>query len=69
MSVMNIGAGSFHRSRSAAILALSLKYLNEWWQRSRSRYELESLGEDGLRDIGLSSSEAKFEGSKPFWAA
>jgi len=68
MSVMNMDAGSFHRQRSLT-LALTLRHLGEWWQRSRSRYELESLGEADLRDIGLSSSEARFEGSKPFWAA
>jgi len=69
MSVMNVDAGSFRRQRSASILALSQKYVRECWQLSRSRYELESLSDEGLRDIGLSSSEAKFEGSKPFWAA
>jgi len=42
--------------------------LDEWWQRSRSRNELESLDNAMLRDIGLSRSEAGFEASKPFWA-
>jgi uncharacterized protein YjiS (DUF1127 family) len=32
------------------------------------RYELESLDDAMLRDIGLSRSEAGFEASKPFWA-
>ena len=37
------------------------------WQRLRSRYELTSLDEAGLRDVGLSRGEAEFESSKPFW--
>jgi uncharacterized protein YjiS (DUF1127 family) len=32
--------------------------LDEWWQRSRSRNELESLDDAMLRDIGLSHREA-----------
>ena len=42
--------------------------LDEWWQRSRSRNELESLDDAMLRDIGLSHREAGFDASKPFWA-
>ena len=42
--------------------------LGDWGQRSRSRYELESLDDAMLRDIGLSRSEGRFEASKPFWA-
>ncbi len=41
--------------------------LGEWWKRLRSRYELESLDNSLLRDIGLSRGEAGFEASKPFW--
>jgi uncharacterized protein YjiS (DUF1127 family) len=39
----------------------------DWRQRLRSRYELESLDDSLLRDIGLSRGEAGFEASKPFW--
>jgi uncharacterized protein YjiS (DUF1127 family) len=39
----------------------------ELWHRLRSRYELASLGDAGLRDIGLSRCDAEFESSKPFW--
>ena len=39
----------------------------EYWQRVRSRYELASLGESDLRDIGISRASAEFESSKPFW--
>ncbi len=41
--------------------------LGEWWRRLRSRYELESLDDSLLRDIGLTRGEAGFEASKPFW--
>jgi uncharacterized protein YjiS (DUF1127 family) len=37
------------------------------WQRARSRYELESLSDENLRDVGLTRGEAEFEASKPFW--
>jgi uncharacterized protein YjiS (DUF1127 family) len=42
--------------------------LDEWWQRSRSRNELESLDDAMLGDVGLSHREAGFDASKPFWA-
>jgi uncharacterized protein YjiS (DUF1127 family) len=40
--------------------------LGDGWQRLRSRYELESLDDSLLRDIGLSRGKAGFEVSKPF---
>jgi uncharacterized protein YjiS (DUF1127 family) len=68
MSIMNVSAASSHRRQRRVGVAASLKHLaGERWQRLRSRYELQSLGEEGLRDIGLTSSEALFESSKPFW--
>jgi len=39
----------------------------EWRRRVRSRYELMSLGDAELRDIGLTRGEADFEQSKSFW--
>jgi uncharacterized protein YjiS (DUF1127 family) len=43
--------------------------LTEWSQRIRSRYELLSLDERQLSDIGLSRAEAAAESDKPFWEA
>lgn len=39
----------------------------EWRRRVHSRYELMSLGDAELRDIGLTRGEADFEQSKSFW--
>jgi len=36
-------------------------------ERVYSRYELMSLNEGDLRDIGLTRGEAEFEAAKPFW--
>ncbi|HYB11649.1 MAG TPA: DUF1127 domain-containing protein [Alphaproteobacteria bacterium] len=38
-----------------------------WRERARQRRELMSLGEEGLKDIGLGQSEAYHEYAKPFW--
>lgn len=69
MSLMNISAASSRNQKRAFDFAAGRNLMAEWWQRLRSRYELESLGAESLRDIGLSSGEAKFEASKPFWRA
>ena len=52
-----------HRSSRGGDLK---QLLGDGWQRLRSRYELESLDDSLLRDIGLSRGEAGFEASKPF---
>jgi uncharacterized protein YjiS (DUF1127 family) len=39
----------------------------EWWNLARSRYDLESLDDRCLRDIGMSRCTADFESAKPFW--
>jgi uncharacterized protein YjiS (DUF1127 family) len=41
--------------------------LTGWWRQVRSRYELESLDDAILRDIGLSRRVERIEQSKPFW--
>ncbi|TVT50867.1 MAG: DUF1127 domain-containing protein [Denitromonas halophila] len=38
-----------------------------WRKRSAARRELRELDEHVLRDVGISRSQADFEGSKPFW--
>lgn len=40
-----------------------------WSDRSRSRAELAGMGELDLRDLALSSGNAVYEASKPFWRA
>jgi uncharacterized protein YjiS (DUF1127 family) len=39
----------------------------EWHRRINSRWELATLDQRSLRDIGLSASSADCEASKPFW--
>ena len=41
----------------------------EWWQRIISRYELESLSERDLADMGITRLDAFNEIQKPFWQA
>jgi uncharacterized protein YjiS (DUF1127 family) len=43
--------------------------VTQWWHFARSRYELESLDDRCLQDIGMSRCTADFEASKPFWMA
>ena len=41
--------------------------LAEWWHFARSRYEMESLDDKCLHDIGMSRCITDFESAKPFW--
>jgi uncharacterized protein YjiS (DUF1127 family) len=43
--------------------------VTEWWHFARSRYELESLDDRCLQDMGMSRCTADFEAAKPFWMA
>jgi len=43
--------------------------ITEWWHFARSRYELESLDDRSLQDMGMSRCTADFEAAKPFWMA
>ena len=39
----------------------------EWWHRLGSRYELKSLSERDLADMGMTRIDALNEIEKPFW--
>jgi uncharacterized protein YjiS (DUF1127 family) len=39
----------------------------EWQQRAAGRWELMTLTDRDLRDIGIGRSEAEAEANKPFW--
>jgi len=41
--------------------------IGEWWHRITSRYELESLSERDLADMGMDRIDAFNEIQKPFW--
>ena len=55
--------GCFHSSNRIEINHV----LGDWWQRLRSRHDLESLDDFILRDIGLSRGESRFGVTKQFW--
>ena len=44
-----------------------LGYLKQFHLRRRQRQLLVSLGDDALKDIGLSRVDALAEAEKPFW--
>ena len=66
MSTMNLSV-TVHRLRPAWRWTELKRLIVEWRRRARSRYELMNLGDETLRDIGLSRGEADLESSKPFW--
>jgi uncharacterized protein YjiS (DUF1127 family) len=41
--------------------------LTEWRIRSRSRFELSTMDDRELWDIGVTRGAARFEATKPFW--
>jgi|GEM_PF-1452862 len=43
--------------------------LTTWQKRSRQRFELASLDERTLKDLGISRAERDWEAMKPFWRA
>jgi len=45
------------------------RLLQEWRRRARSRREIAKLDEQAIRDLGLSTSQMRFEADKPFWRA
>ena len=60
------------RPAGAAAPALArglILMLEEWVERHRQRRDLLALPEHLLKDIGISSSDAWQEGTKPFWRA
>ncbi|MEQ9638444.1 MAG: DUF1127 domain-containing protein [Alphaproteobacteria bacterium] len=41
--------------------------IGEWRQRRRARRELATLDPRELRDAGISTDQAAWEASRPFW--
>ena len=52
-----------------SILAEVADTVHVWRQRYEARRELARWSDRDLHDIGVSSSEAMYEASKPFWQA
>ncbi len=66
MSMMNLTITAV-RSRRLPQWSELRKLFTEWRQRVRSRYELATLGDRDLCDMGMTRMDADNEASKPFW--
>ena len=53
----------------AAAFARMRENIAYWRQQQRARAQLLALDEHGLKDIGISRAQARFEAEKPFWKA
>lgn len=65
MSTMSLGT----LSSGPSFWSQVQKCFKEWHRRFNSRWELATLDQRSLRDVGLSASSADYEASKPFWTA
>ena len=52
-----------------SVLGRLAETLHVWRQRRESRRELAQWSDRELHDIGVSSGDAIYEASKPFWRA
>jgi uncharacterized protein YjiS (DUF1127 family) len=64
MSVMSLSETVTHRFSGCSKFE---SLFGVWWHRVRSRYELESLSERDLADMGMTRIDAFNEIQKPFW--
>ena len=64
MNVMSLSSAAPYRLSGWSKLE---SLFSEWWHRFASRYELESLSERDLADMGLTRIDAFNEIQKPFW--
>ena len=48
-------------------VANGIELLMIWHERARQRYQLRSLSDHMLRDIGLGRADVEAEAAKPFW--
>jgi uncharacterized protein YjiS (DUF1127 family) len=66
MSVMSLSKTVTYRFSGWSKLE---SLFGEWWHRVSSRYDLESLSERDLADMGMTRIDAFNEIQKPFWQA
>jgi uncharacterized protein YjiS (DUF1127 family) len=52
-----------------SLLGQLAETIHVWRQRAAARRELANWSDRELHDIGVSSSDAIYEASKPFWRA
>jgi uncharacterized protein YjiS (DUF1127 family) len=58
-----------HAAGSALHWSKRYALFTKWWQRIRSRYEVEQLSDRDLADMGLTRLDAFNQAQKPFWEA
>ena len=66
MSIVSLSKPAIPTSRLLRWSELKSLF-DEWWDRIRSRCQLESLGERDLADMGMTRTDAFNEIQKPFW--
>lgn len=54
-------------ARIAAVTAAVAAAVRRWWRWRIERWELLSLDDRELRDIGLTRLDARRQADKPFW--
>jgi uncharacterized protein YjiS (DUF1127 family) len=67
MSTLTHNSMINHHGQS--VLSQLVETLHVWRQRYEARRELAQWSDRDLHDIGLSSGDAIYETSKPFWQA
>lgn len=68
-AMADIDCGRLIISQEPGLLTRLAGMLARWQRRLQEREQLARIDERGLRDIGLSPAEARFEANKPFWRA
>jgi len=68
MSTMNLSVTTIRPYRSSRWSELK-RCVAEWRHRATSRWELMSLSDRELSDMGLTPMDRYNESSKPFWQA
>ncbi len=51
------------------VAAATIRLVLCWQERAMQRRHLSGLGDEALKDIGLSRADVAGESSKPFWRA
>lgn len=73
LDALNHVASPFWRRRATGGARFStglkslIQPLAQWNERSKQRYELLTLDDRMLSDIGISRAQAEAEAAKPFW--
>ena len=56
-----------HADSQPLSLGHAWKVTTLWYERAHQRQQLAKLGQEQLRDMGISYEDASIEAAKPFW--